>query len=105
MISKRFSRGLKNATYLTIGNFIIRVLTLIAFIYIPNKLGNEKYGWYVASASIVTLFSFISFGGLTKVILREASKDIEGINNIINDIFTLKVLLTASQIIMIIMMI
>ena len=48
---------------------------LIGAFYIPKLLGTEQYGVYNTVVAFVGLFTVFTFSGLTKVIIREATKD------------------------------
>jgi len=100
-LSDRTRRGMKNSLYLTIGQVISKVITFAGFLYIPNRLGSHDYGLYATALAFVGLFSVLSFTGTTKVILREASKDLNNVKKIIGNTFNLKLLLSIFQIIII----
>lgn len=68
-------RTIKNVGYLTVGNFISQLISLIGAFYIPRLLGPEQYGIYNIVTAYVALFAVFTFSGLTKVIIREAAKD------------------------------
>lgn len=74
---KAILRGLKNVSYLTIGNIVSQAIGLIGFIYIARLLGPNDYGIYVMVGAFVGMFSLLTFTGLNKVILREGSKDLD----------------------------
>lgn len=67
-------RGLKNASYLTIGHFLSLAISFIGFIYIARLLGPSDYGIYVSVGAFVGLFELITFTGVNKVVLREGAK-------------------------------
>ena len=73
---KTILRGLKNASYLTIGTIISQAIGLVGFIYIARLLGPENYGIYVTVGVFVGMFSLVTLTGLNKVILREGAKDL-----------------------------
>jgi len=98
LISKKFIRGAKNAGYLTIGNILTKIITIIGFLYIPNRLGSHNYGLYTTAFAFTGLFSILGFGGLNMVILREASKEKEAINRYINKVINLRIILSIIQI-------
>jgi len=97
--SPELKRGIKNSFYLSVAKIISRLISIVGFIYIPNKLGAYEYGLFTTSIAFIGLFGFLSFKGLTKVILREASRDIDYIKKIINNLFQIRVLLSIFQII------
>lgn len=68
-------RGLKNASYLTIGHLLIQIISFIGFIFIARFLGPSDYGIYVTVGSFVGIFEVFVFKGLDRVVLREGSKD------------------------------
>jgi O-antigen/teichoic acid export membrane protein len=75
-VNLKIVRGLKNASYLVIGNFISQVISFFAFIYVARNLGPNDYGIYVTVGAFVGMFDIILLGGLEKVVIREGSKDI-----------------------------
>ncbi len=70
------SRGIKNASYLAIGNLITQIISFVGFIYIARMLGPDNYGIYVTVGAFVGLFEILLLTGLNKTIIREGSKDI-----------------------------
>lgn len=73
----------KNIGYLTLGNIISQIVSLIGAIYIPNLLGPEKYGTYNTVIAFVGIFGVFTFSGLNKVVIRESSKDLNNAKEII----------------------
>jgi len=76
MPTKKILRGLKNASYLTIGHFLSMAISFIGFIYIARLLGPNDYGIYVTVGAFVGMFDIITFYGINKVVLREGAKDL-----------------------------
>ena len=68
-------RTFKNIGYLTGGNILAQLISLLGAFYIPRLLGPEYYGIYNTVTAYVALFTVFTFGGLTKVIIREIAKD------------------------------
>ncbi len=79
-IDSKLLRGIKNASYLAGGNFIIQVITFIGFIYIARMLGPNDYGIYVTVGAFVGIFDILLLNGLNKTILREGSKDVSSMH-------------------------
>lgn len=77
-------RGLKNFSYLTVGEIIAQGIGLIGFIYIARYLGPEYYGIYVTVGAFVGMFSLLTFSGLRKVVLRECSKDVANADQVLS---------------------
>ena len=69
--------GLKNVSYLTVGNIISQAIGLIGFFYIARILGTKHYGMYVTVIAFVSFFHLFTFTGLSKVIIREGSKELK----------------------------
>jgi len=78
--AKKLLDGLKNASYLMIGNIISHIVELAGFIYIARLLGPSNYGIYVTVSAFVGMFGLLTFEGLNRVVLREGAKDIGGMN-------------------------
>lgn len=68
--------GIKNASYLAVGNLIVQIITFIGFVYIARLLGPDNYGIYVTVGTFVGIFDILLLGGLNKTVLREGSKDL-----------------------------
>jgi len=68
-------RGLKNTSYLIIGNVVSQTIQLFGGIYIARILGPDQYGFYITIGAFVGVFFIFTFGGLNKVVLRECSKN------------------------------
>lgn len=94
MPTKGIWRGLKNASYLTIGHFLSMAISLIGFIYIARLLGPNDYGIYVTVGAFVGMFDIITFYGINKVILREGAKDLSQMSGYFEKTTGIKNLLT-----------
>jgi O-antigen/teichoic acid export membrane protein len=92
-------QGLKNSLYLTIANIITKIILIIGFVYIPNRLGVHDFGLYSAALSFVALFYIFGFEGIAKVIIRESIKDEDKLLEIFNNIFNFKVVIAILQVI------
>jgi O-antigen/teichoic acid export membrane protein len=69
-------RGIKNVSYLSIGNFAVEIINIVGFIFIARMLGAKNYGIYVTVGTFVGMFEFILLEGLNKSVMREGSKDL-----------------------------
>ncbi len=69
-------RGIKNASYLALGNLISQAVSLVGFTCIARMLGPDDYGIYVTVGAFVGMFDVLLLGGLSKVIIRQGSQDI-----------------------------
>ncbi len=92
MINKKLlkHRGLRNVSYLALGNAVSQIISLIGAFYIPRILGTEKYGQLNIVTSYVSLFTIFTFSGLNKVLLRECSRNLEKVKDIIEGAIGLK---------------
>lgn len=93
------SKGLKNASFLTIGTIFSQVISLIGFIYIARLLGPSDYGIYTTVGAFVGLFSIMTFSGINRVVLREGTKDIKQMSIYLNKTVTIKILFSIIAII------
>ena len=84
----------KNISYLTIGQIISQIISLISVFYIPKLLGVEQYGNYQTVLSFVSIFTVFSFTGLNKVALRGGSMKIDKLSNEIESIIGIRHLFT-----------
>ena len=69
-------RGIKNASYLSLGNLAVQLINIFGYIYIVRMLGSRNYGVYLTVSTFVEWFDFLLLGGLYTVLLREGSKDL-----------------------------
>jgi len=74
--TEKIWKGLKNASYLTIGHFLSMVISFIGLIYIARLLGPSEYGIYATVGAFVGMFDLITVYGINKVVLREGAKDL-----------------------------
>ena len=90
MSSNFFYRGIKNSTYLTVGNITAQLITLLGFVYITSTLGPEDYGKYSLVVAFVALFGFVSLPGIDRVLLIEGSKNLDTMSMLMSRHFSLK---------------
>ena len=83
-------QGLKNASYLAITNVLCAVIQFFAMIYIVRTLGPENYGTWVTIVAFIGIFGVFTFGGLHKVLIREGSKDVNRMNEVLEDIIGIR---------------
>lgn len=76
-------RTFRNVGFLTIGQGLAQVVSLIGAFYIPRLLGPEQYGVYQTVIAYVGMFTIFTFSGLNKVILRESSRNLDKIKEIL----------------------
>jgi len=69
-------RGIKNVSYLSVGNFAVQIINIVGFIYIARMLEAQNYGIYVTVGTFVGMFEFVLLEGLNKSVMREGSKDL-----------------------------
>ena len=79
----KLKRGIKNSSYLAVGQFISQAVSLIGFIYIAKMLGPENFGIYNIVTAFVGVFALLTFSGINKVVLRDCSKNISRIKEIL----------------------
>ena len=92
--TRKILRGLKNASYLTIGHILSIIINFFGFIYIARFLGPSNYGVYSTVGAFVGLFGILTFIGLGKVVLREGSKDLKTMSYFIEKTIGVKILFT-----------
>jgi len=89
----RLFQGLKNASYLALGNLLSKVIVFIGFIFIARLLGPENYGIYATVGAFVGFFQIFLVQGLSKVIVREGSKNIDSSEEVLKKTIGLRNLL------------
>jgi len=85
-------RGIKNASFLSAGNFISMVIGFIGFIYIARMFGPERFGIYSTVIAFVTFFLIFTLSGLPKVIVREGSRSIGSLNRTLDELIGVRLL-------------
>lgn len=98
-ISLEAKRGLKNSLYLTVANIVTKIILLVGFVYIPNRLGVYDFGLYSVALSFVALFGIFSFDGIAKVVIRDFINDQDSLLKILNNIFNFKVIIALFQVV------
>ena len=99
MNSELIKQGMKNSTYLTLGNILAQLITIVGFLYIARILGAGEFGKYSTVISFVSLFAFISLTGLDRVLLIQGSKDLSQMSEFMSENFNLKLLFTLLSVI------
>ncbi len=80
-----FLNGIKNASYMGVGNVVSQAVGLVGFIFIARLFGPEKYGVYATVIAFVLFFHLFVLNGLSRVIVREGSKKIDSFREILDD--------------------
>lgn len=94
MPTDKIWRGLKNASYLTIGYFLSLFINFFGLIFIARLLGPSDYGIYAAVVAFVGLFTIINLTGITKVVLREGAKNLDKMGYYLERTTGIKILFT-----------
>lgn len=81
---------IKNTFWLFVGEFGIRILKLIIFVYAARKLGVTEWGIFSYALALMSFFNIISDIGLNSVLLRETAKNNENKTKYISTGFFLK---------------
>jgi len=87
---RHLHRGLKNASFLSLGNLVSQAIGFVGLLFIARLFGPEKYGIYVTVLAFVTFFEIFDLSGLLKVIVREGSKNVESFERTLNNTIFLK---------------
>lgn len=80
----------KNASYLTIGNIISQIISLIGAFYIPKFLGAEGYGIYNTVVAFTSLFLVFTLNGFDKTLIREMSRNLNNAKQILENTIAIK---------------
>ncbi|MCE0553283.1 oligosaccharide flippase family protein [Bacillus thuringiensis] len=75
---------LKNASFLFVGNVMVRMLTAISAIVIARYLGAEQYGILSIALVFSTFASSMTDLGLTHTFIREGTKADKDISKLLN---------------------
>jgi len=82
-INKGVKRGMKNLMFLSLGQFSSAIVNGLSFLLIIYFLGLPAYGKFVTVSSFVAFFTLLTLNQMSKVIIREGSKDITKMSRII----------------------
>lgn len=91
-VSKKIA---KNTTYLSASSLIQKVLAFGFYIYLAAQLGDVFLGRYNFALQFTSIFVIIMNFGLVPILTREGAKRIESINEQFGFILTVKCILTA----------
>jgi O-antigen/teichoic acid export membrane protein len=86
--------GFNNTLYLITGNVVGQILSFVFTVYIAKKLGPSEFGVFNTVSAFVGMFSFLTFQGYQKVLIRECSGQIDKLQRITESIFFLKTFLS-----------
>lgn len=92
-------RGLKNASYLALGNIVSQAISFVGFAFIARLLGPNNYGIYVTVGAFVGMYDILLLRGLDKVIVREGSQDISSMNRSLEKTVAVRSLLILAAIV------
>jgi O-antigen/teichoic acid export membrane protein len=93
-------RGIKNISYLSMGQIITIILNVVGFIFIARILGRHDYGVFVTVGSFIGIFSIFTFSGINIVALREGAKDLEKMGRFYEKIIGIKLVFIILSIIL-----
>jgi polysaccharide transporter, PST family len=85
---------IKNTFWLFVGEFGIRALKIIIFIYAVRKLGATEWGLFSYALAIMSIFNIFSDIGINSVLTKKASSSNDEKQNYISTSFFLKLILT-----------
>ncbi|MFO7992437.1 MAG: flippase [Thermoplasmata archaeon] len=92
---KRFLKVAKNTTWLVTAKIASRVLTALFIILLANHLLPESFGVYNFAFSMAYLLTVIADWGFDEYTVREVSRDLEKGPEILGNIISLRLILSA----------
>ena len=87
-------RALRNTILILIARVISRVIALIAVIAIGNSLGDTRFGEMQTAVTYVNLVGVLTDLGFSGLFVREGARDTTAIGRFLNNIASLKLLLS-----------
>ena len=84
----------KNTAFLTAAYIIQKLFSFIYFTIIARWIGPEDIGKFVFAVSLATLLAVFIDLGLTNVLIRESAKFKDLANSYLNNLLTIKTILT-----------
>lgn len=85
---------------MTLGTLVSQIIGFVGFLFIARLFGPEKYGVYATVLAFVMFFHLFTANGMQKVIVREGSKQIESVTQILNSLIGLKLLFVGAALIL-----
>ena len=79
------NRIIRNIFHLSYSNYFSQSIRFLAFLFIVSNLSIDDYGKYIIIISFVEFFTFLTLPGMNKPILRDAARDVENIQSILNN--------------------
>lgn len=64
----------RNISFLSIGQMVAQIFSLVVIFYVPKKLGTSVYGDYQIVVNYVMMFKLLTFTGLNKVNIRNIAR-------------------------------
>ena len=77
-------RGLKNSSYLLVGRIILVFLGLTSSVILTRNLSLSEYGSLAIIFNYVTIFTYLSFNGISSYTMREGARKIDEFPNMID---------------------
>lgn len=90
----------KNASILFVGNILFRLISLFVVIYLARYLGVEMFGKYNFIFAYLAFFMITSDLGLNQILIREMSRNQQGIPKLIGNGLILKLILSSASILL-----
>lgn len=87
---------LENATYLFVGNVVVRLFTALATIFVARYLGAEQYGALSVGLAFGAVAGYFTDLGLTHTLIREGTKPNSDIKSLLGGAFKLRILFAAT---------
>ncbi|WP_448162913.1 oligosaccharide flippase family protein [Bacillus mobilis] len=84
---------LKNASYLFIGNIIVRFTVAIATILFARYVSPSEYGMLTIALAIATVICYFTDAGLTHTFMREGTKNGSNISKLISSYLRVRLIL------------
>ena len=77
-------RGLKNSSYLIVSRIILVFLGLFSSVILTRNLSLSEYGSLTIIFNYVSIFTYLSFNGISSYTMREGARNIDKFSNLID---------------------
>ncbi|SDF24808.1 Membrane protein involved in the export of O-antigen and teichoic acid [Methanolobus vulcani] len=94
-----------NATFILIGNVVVKILALFISVYLARYLGVEQFGDYNFVITYLMFFTFVANFGMDSILIRDLARFPEKTNIMMGNILSIRVITSVFAILMAILLI
>lgn len=91
-----YFKGFQNAAYLSVGTFLSQIIGFVGLLFIARLLGPNDYGIYATVFAFVSFFHLFVLNGLSKIVVREGSKQLDSFSHVLDKTIGLRLVLVGA---------